>query len=185
MKTLLSSMSALLLTATLSACTSEANQATLNSSSPSLTTSASLNSPAAIASVTPESTFDIELFTMDQLFNQGGGGCGMTLWKQKDGLRPPGYLFYNRLAQTAGNEFTLMKIGGKFVRFRRTAATGQEFYGQQTSQTFISQDETIQLQVDVKLGQPGEIESFVVEGTLRAQHNGQTVKIPVRGSAGC
>ncbi|MBD1847693.1 hypothetical protein H6F89_30730 [Cyanobacteria bacterium FACHB-63] len=50
---------------------------------------------------------------MDDLFNQNGGGCGMTLWKQSDGLRPPGYLFYNRLAQKAGDAFTLMKINGQ------------------------------------------------------------------------
>jgi hypothetical protein len=62
-----------------------------------------------------------------------------------------------------------MKVNGEFVRFRRTAATGQELYGQYPSQTFVSQDGTIQLQVDVKYGEPGEIESFAVEGTMRVQ----------------
>lgn len=89
----------------------------------------------------------------------------MTLWKQEDGHRPPGYLFYNRLTQRAGDEFTLMKVNGEFIRFRRTAATGQEFYGQRTSQTFVDQEQAIQLQVDVDvaLGQSGEIESFALE----------------------
>jgi hypothetical protein len=185
MKTFASLIVALLFTATLSACTSGADQPIDNSfnSSPAVSASASSSSP--ISSTTLAATSDIELFTMDELFNQGGGGCGMTLWKQDDGLRPPGYLFYNRLAQRAGDEFTLMKVDGEFVRFRRTAAVGQEFYGQQTSQTFVSQDETIQLQVDVTLGQPGEIESFAVEGTMQVQHSGQTVEISVRGSAGC
>ncbi|MBW4419428.1 MAG: hypothetical protein KME13_09385 [Myxacorys californica WJT36-NPBG1] len=109
----------------------------------------------------------------------------MTLWKQTDGPRPPGYLFYNRMAQKAGDEFAMMKINGRFVRFRRTAATGQEFYGQRTYQTFVSQDEATQLQVDVKLGKPGEIESISTTGTLQVQQQGETLKIPVRGDAGC
>lgn len=109
----------------------------------------------------------------------------MTLWRASNDLRPTGYLFYNRFAQKADDEFTLMRINGQFVRFRRSAATGQEFYGQQTSQTFISQDKATQLQVDVEPGQPGEIESIAVKGTLQVNHQGNTFNIPVRGDAGC
>ncbi len=72
----------------------------------------------------------------------------------------------------------MMKINGRFVRFRRTAATGQEFYGQRTSQTFVSQA-SHQLAVDVKLGQPGEIESGATTGTLQVQYQGETLKISV------
>ena len=189
MKTLLSFLlSALFLTATLSACTPkaddpEADQRTPNSSTAS-SSPPSIDSPSPATSTTP-AALDIGFFTTDELFTQGGGGCGMTLWKQEDGLRPPGYLFYTRSAQRPGDEFTMMKLNGEFVRFRRTAATGQEFYGQQTSQAFVSQDETTQLQVEVTLGQPGEIESVAVTGNLEVQHNGHTVDIPVRGDAGC
>jgi hypothetical protein len=185
MKTLSSLIFVLLFTATLSACTPKADSTAFTLARSSPTTAVSSDSPSPAAKITPEVAFNIQLFTLDELFNQGGGGCGMTLWRQEDGLRPPGYLFYNRLAQRAGDEFTLMKINGEFMRFHRTAATGQEFYGQQTSQTFVNQEQTIQLQLDVALGQPGEIESFAVEGTLQVQHHGQTLKIPVRGNAGC
>ena len=130
-------------------------------------------------------TLDVDSFTTDDLFAQGGGGCGMTLWRQEDGPSPQGYLFFNGLAQPSDDGFTLMKINGEFVRFRRTAAAGEEFYGQQTSQTFVSQNDAIQLQVDTTLGEPGEIESIAVEGTLQLQQNGDTLTIPVQGDAGC
>ncbi|WP_316435992.1 hypothetical protein [Leptolyngbya sp. NK1-12] len=136
----------------------------------------STNSPAAL---------DVQLFTSEELFNQDGGGCGMSLWKQADGPRPSGYLFFNRLAQQPGRELTLMKINGEFVRFRRTAASGEEFYGQHTSQTFVSQDGSMQVQVDVTLGEPGEIESVAVDGIMRVQKGEHTVEIPVQGDAGC
>jgi hypothetical protein len=126
-----------------------------------------------------------ERFTLDELFAQGGGGCGMTLWHQDDGPRPSGYVFFNGLAQPLVDVVTLMKLNGEFVHFRRIAASGDEFYGQQTSQTFVSPDNAIRLQVNVTLGQPGEIESFAVEGSLQLKHNGETLEIPVLGSAGC
>ena len=179
-------MWAVLCVCALSACNSETNRSIPNSPSPSSTPSTPGNPPPAIASTSPESVaFKVERFTLDELDKQGGGGCGMTLWKQTDGPRPPGYLFYNRMAQKAGDEFALMKINGSFVRFRRTTATGQEFYGQRTSQTFVSQDKATLLQVDVKLGKPGEIESISTTGTLQVQHRGESWKMPIRGDAGC
>lgn len=183
MKTPLSLIFVLLFTTTLLACTPRADRTISSSSSPSPVLSSSNSSSSA--STAPAQALDVQLFTIDELFAQEGGGCGMTLWKQEDGLRPPGYLFFNRLAQKAGDEFTTMKINGEFVRFRRTAATGEERYGQYTSQTFVSQDGTIQLQVDVKYGEPGEIESFAVGGTMRVQQGEQTIEAPVQGSTGC
>lgn len=110
----------------------------------------------------------------------------MSLWKPEDGSRPQGMLFFNRLHQQENDQFTLMKINGQFVRFQRTAASGQAFYGQKTAQTFVSQDGTLQLQVDVTLGQPGEIESIAIDqGTLRIQQNEQVLTLPVKGDAGC
>ncbi len=127
----------------------------------------------------------IDRFTIDELFAQDGGGCGMTLWHRDDGLRSPGYLFFNGLAQPSAEAVALMKLNGEFIRFRRIAASGDEFYGQQTSQTFASPDDAIQLQIDVALGEPGEIESVSVAGTLQLQQNGEMTEIPVLGDAGC
>lgn len=127
----------------------------------------------------------IDRFTLDELFAQDGGGCGMTLWHRDDGLRSAEYLFFNGLAQPSTDAVALMKLNGEFTRFRRVAALGDEFYGQQTSQTFVSPDDALQLRVDVTLGQPGEIESVSVEGTLQLQQNGETTEIPVLGDAGC
>ncbi|WP_156119876.1 hypothetical protein [Leptolyngbya sp. KIOST-1] len=128
---------------------------------------------------------EVESFTVDELFAQGGGGCGMTLWERTGGPPEGGFVFFNGLPQPSGDGFTLMKLDGEFVRFRRTEATGPEFYGQQTSQTFVSQDDTLQLQVETTLGEPGEIESVAVEGTLQLEQNGDTLEIPVEGDAGC
>ncbi len=127
----------------------------------------------------------VDRFTLDELFAQDGGGCGMTLWHRDDGLRSPGYLFFNGLAQPSADAIALMKLNGEFIRFRRIAASGDEFYGQQTLQTFASPDNAINLQVDVTQGEPGEIESVSVEGTLQLQQNGEMTKIPVLGDAGC
>ncbi|MGB3310069.1 MAG: hypothetical protein WBG32_01295 [Nodosilinea sp.] len=143
-------------------------------------------SPPVPESAETADTLEVNTFTMDELFAQGGGGCGMTLWPQSEESPPEGAIFFNGLAQPSDDSFSLMKINGEFVRFRRTAAAGADFYGQQTSQTFVSQDdEDIQLQVDTTLGQPGEIESIAIEGTLQLQQNGDTLTIPVRGDAGC
>ena len=127
----------------------------------------------------------IDQFTLDELFAQDGGGCGMTLWHRDDGLRSPEYLFFNGLAQPSADAVALMKLDGEFIRFRRITASGDEFYGQQTSQTFASPDNAIKLQIDVTLGEPGEIESVSVEGTLQLQQNGEMTEIPVLGDAGC
>ncbi|MBD2115008.1 MULTISPECIES: hypothetical protein [Cyanophyceae] len=127
----------------------------------------------------------IDRFTLDELFAQDGGGCGMTLWHRDDGLRSQEYLFFNGLAQPSADAVALMKLNGEFIRFRRIAASGDEFYGQQTLQTFASPDDAIKLQVNVALGEPGEIESVSVEGTLQLQQNGEMMEIPVLGDAGC
>ncbi|WP_017298097.1 hypothetical protein [Nodosilinea nodulosa] len=169
---------AFLLTAALVACTSGIDQPAPEASSPS--SDAGDSAPAA-----PPEELSVETFTSDDLFAQGGGGCGMTLWEQENSQRSQGYLFFNGLPESPDPGFALMKLNGEFVRFRRTAAAGEEFYGQRTSQTFISQDEATQLQVNTSLGQPGEIESVAVEGTLQLQRSGNTLKIPVQGDAGC
>ncbi|WP_317036667.1 hypothetical protein [Nodosilinea sp. E11] len=130
-------------------------------------------------------SLQVEGFTLDELFAQGSGGCGMTLWHQADGQQPTEFLFFNGLPDAAGHQGALMKLDGEFVRLRRTAAAGEEFYGQQRSQTFASPDNALQVQVETTLGEPGEIESVAVEGTLQLQHNGTTLDLPVQGDAGC
>lgn len=147
--------------------------------------SSSVLSEPASTPPPPSTLPTVDRFTLDDLFAQEGGGCGMTLWHRDDGLRSPGYLFFNGLAQPPADAVALMKLNGEFIRFRRIAASGDEFYGQHTSQVFASPDNAIQLQVDVTLGEPGEIESVSVEGTLQLQQNGDMAEIPVLGDAGC
>jgi hypothetical protein len=79
-----------------------------------------------------------------------------------------------------------MKINGEFVKFKRTEATGEDFYRQKTSQTFVSENGETEVKVDVKLGEKGEIESVgISQGTLQIEQAGETVEIPVVGDAGC
>lgn len=172
MKRLPSLLLALLLTPVVVACTPASNRPQTPSSPVSDPTS---NPPLPV----------IDRFTLDELFAQDGGGCGMTLWHRDDGLRATEYLFFNGLAQPSADAVALMKLDGEFIRFRRIAASGAEFYGQQTSQIFASPDDAIKVQVDVTLGEPGEIESVSVEGTLQLQQNGEMTEIPVLGDAGC
>lgn len=178
---------AFLLCAGLVACTPAANRVDSGTTNPPSPVSESPTPGSTETGGTaPQSdALEVNSFTGDELISQGGGGCGMTLWQQSDASPSEGFLFFNGLAEPSGDGFTLMKINGEFVRFRRTAAAGEEFYGQQTSQTFVSQANDIQLQVNTTLGQPGEIESVAVEGTLQLQQNGDTLEIPVQGDAGC
>jgi hypothetical protein len=78
-----------------------------------------------------------------------------------------------------------MIINGEWVRLRRIAAQGNEFYGQQTSQTFESLSGTTQVEVEVKPGDRLGMEVLQVQGTIRVQQPGQQVEIPVVGDAGC
>lgn len=143
------------------------------------------SSPVLNAPASDPTLPTVDRFTLDELFAQDGGGCGMTLWHRDDGLRATGYLFFNGLAQPAADAVALMKLNGEFIRFRRIAASGSEFYGQQTSQTFASSDNAIELQVNVTQGEPGEIESVSVAGTLQLQQNEEMAEIPVLGDVGC
>ena len=117
-------------------------------------------------------------FTLNQL---SGAGCGMTLWQPKRSNNNR-FIFFNGLQPNSME----MMIDGKMTKFRRIKATGQQFYGQKTSQTFRSQDGKTVVDVNVKLGAKGEIESVQIkQGTLRVTKNGQQTTIPVVGDAGC
>jgi hypothetical protein len=108
-------------------------------------------------------------------------GCGMALWRkeQRGGDR---FLLFNGLQPT----LMAMMIDGKIVQFERIQSSGQAFYGQTTAQIFRSQDGAITAQVNVSLGELGEIESIAVKsGFIRLIKGNQAVTIPVVGDAGC
>jgi hypothetical protein len=182
MKTILKSSLALLLFASVSACTPQSSVSNTSGETINSQTSQTESNSSNITPVTEVATVpQVEGFTMDELFDIGGGGCGMSL--SKAGNNPPeGTLFFNGMDENS----TLMKINGEWVKFQRTEATGEDFYGQKNSQTFVSEDGEIEVKVDVELGEKGEIESVEIpQGTLQIEQAGETVEIPVVGDAGC
>ncbi|MGB3299977.1 MAG: hypothetical protein WBA76_17065 [Phormidesmis sp.] len=164
--------------------------ATTNSSEPPNSTElpATSNPSTEVPIVnSEEKVFPIEIgtYSLDELFSAGGGGCGMTLWEADTNFREDGGLFFSG-GTDQGVGKTLIVLDGEFVTLTRTAASGEEFYGQQTSQTFATEDGAVSIDVDVALGKPGEIESVnIPQGTLKIEAQGQTKEIPVVGDAGC
>jgi len=142
--------------------------------------------PASPSAPSPTaSSLDLGTFAFDEIYEIGAAGCGLTLWTPEENAKPAaerGILLLNGLDE----ESMLMKINGEIIRFQRIAASGDPFYGQFTSQTFRNEAEGIQVQVDVTLGQQGEIESVAIpSGTIRIEADGETQEIPVVGDAGC
>ena len=79
-----------------------------------------------------------------------------------------------------------MVFDNQLVSLTRTAASGEDFYGQQTSQTFATEDGEINVKVGVTLGELGKIESVAIsEGRVTVETKGQTKEISVVGNAGC
>ncbi|QIR39239.1 hypothetical protein HCG51_22690 [Tolypothrix sp. PCC 7910] len=110
-----------------------------------------------------------------------GHGCGMTLWKPSSANKNR-YVLFNGLTKNSME----MMVNGKITKFNRVKASGTVFYGQQTFQTFRSQDGKITVDVAVKLGAKGEIETVAIkQGTVTVKQNGKKVTIPVVGDAGC
>ncbi|MBW4563667.1 MAG: hypothetical protein KME32_21495 [Mojavia pulchra JT2-VF2] len=117
-------------------------------------------------------------FELEQI---SGRGCGMTLWKPNSANKNR-FILFNGLNDNSME----MMINGKITKFNRVKANGKAFYGQKTFQTFRSQDGKITVDVAVKLGAKGEIETVAIkEGTVHVKQNQQKVKIPVVGDAGC
>ncbi|MGF1534950.1 MAG: hypothetical protein ACFB4J_00510 [Elainellaceae cyanobacterium] len=134
-----------------------------------------------VATAATSGTPTVGDFSTDELFAAGGGGCGMSLWKAGDDPREGGFIFFNGLDGTA-----LMRIDGEMVSLTRDQTTGEEFYGQFTSQTFIAPDDSLSATTNVVLGEPGEIESVAIpSGTLILQAGNAVTEIPVVGDAGC
>ena len=130
----------------------------------------------------PTLPIEVNTFTFDKLFEAGGGGCGMTLWEPGTSPREDGALFFHGLEDA----MAFMVFDGEISKLSRTSASGEDFYGQQTAQTFITGDGAIAVQVSVTLGTSGEIESVSIpEGTITINTQGQTKDIPVVGDAGC
>lgn len=120
----------------------------------------------------------IDSFTTDELFSAGSGGCGMTLMPAGSG----DFIFFNGLENTS----MWMKLDGTMTRFRRTDASGPEFYGQSASQSFTSYDNEAQVDVRVQVGSEEGYESVNIEsGTLRLKTLDGTTEIAVEGDAGC
>jgi hypothetical protein len=119
-------------------------------------------------------------FTVEQLLESGAGGCGMTLRQPSSNQQR--YVFFHGLEKDSAR----IVVDGELIQLRRTAASGNEFYGQQTSQTFESLDGSIQVDVEVKLGERlGQEVIRVQEGTLQVRQADQQIEIPVTGDAGC
>lgn len=133
--------------------------------------------PARASSGSPVS---IDAFTTDELFGMGSGGCGMTLWPVNS---PDEYIFFNGLPDTS----MWMKLDGTMTEFRRTAASGREFYGQSATQTFVSNDGNIEVDVTASVGSEEGYESVNIQrGTLVLEGPaGRTTEVVVAGDAGC
>lgn len=108
-------------------------------------------------------------------------GCGMALWKPDRADREQ-YVFFNGIDDGSMR----MLIDGELVEFSRVDGSGQDFYGQKTTQTFRSADGAITVSVTVTLGQQGEIESVAIaDGTIQVERDGATAEVAVVGDAGC
>ena len=141
---------------------------------------------AEIPDVTPQekAIFPIEVgtFTTDELFDGGGGGCGMSLWFAKTNPQQDGFLFFHGLQ----DDKAFMIFEQKMTNLIRKASSGEHFYGQQTEQVFLSADSEILVEVNVNLGAEGEIESVnIPSGTISITTKGATKGFSVVGDAGC
>ncbi|MGQ9872358.1 hypothetical protein [Leptodesmis sp.] len=87
--------------------------------------------PQPAVSPSPTANIQVEEFTLDEV---GARGCGMHLWKA-DRKSSDHFVFFKFFKGLNPDSMT-MRINGQVVKFTRTAGTGDEFYGQQTSQTF-------------------------------------------------
>ncbi len=136
---------------------------------------------AEVAAASSAAMPAVDTFTTNELFAAGGGGCGMSLWRADAEPREEGFLFFSGLEGSA-----MMRFDGELVALERDETTGEEFYGQYTSQTFVAPDDSLSATANVVLGEPGEIESVAIPaGTLLIQAGSATTEIPVTGDAGC
>lgn len=168
--------------------TSETPEANTSNESPVAQAPASPSASSSTANPSaPSADASIKLgtFAFDEIYEIGAAGCGMTLWTSEENSKPAGDRHF-LLLSGLDEDSMLMKINGETVRFRRTAASGDSFYGQFTSQTFGNEEKGITVNVDVTPGQRGETESVAIpSGTIKVEQGGNTVEVPVVGDAGC
>ena len=113
--------------------------------------------------------------------SQVGSGCGMTLWKPERKPQDDRFVLVSPLDGSMQ-----MQINGQLIKFDRIQSSGQQFYGQQTSQSYRSVDGSITVNVEVTPGAKGESESVAIPtGTIHIRKNGQESAIAVQGDAGC
>lgn len=125
---------------------------------------------------------EVNSFSSERLFAAGGGGCGMSLWKAEAGESNNGFLFFNGIEKNSA----LISLDGKITKLNRISSAGEKFYGQQTEQTFTTEDGSTIVKVNVTLGEPGEIESVnIPRGTIALERGEQNKDITVKGDAGC
>lgn len=139
-----------------------------------------IDTGGASASLNQGANVSIDSFTTDEIFAVGSGGCGMTLWPVSNSDE---YILFNGLPDTG----MWMKLDGTMTQFRRTAASGPKFYGQSASQTFVSQDGAIAVEVTASVGAEAGYESVnIQQGRLVLEGpSGGTTEIMVAGDAGC
>ena len=85
----------------------------------------------------------------------------MTLLPQAGELpnasNPAGMLLFSGIDQPM-----LMKINQSFVEFELEERQGEEFYGQRTQQTFSNSELRMTVDIQVNLGEPGELNSVAI-----------------------
>jgi hypothetical protein len=168
--------------------TSETPETNASNPSPVAQAPASPSAPSSAANPSASSadaSIKLGTFAFDEIYEIGAAGCGMTLWTREENAKPAGDRSFLLLSGLEADSM-LMKINGETVRFRRTAASGDDFYGQFTSQTFSNEEKGVTVKVDVTLGERGEIESIgIPSGSVQVQMGSGTVEVPVVGDAGC
>ncbi|MBE9102152.1 hypothetical protein [Vacuolonema iberomarrocanum] len=129
---------------------------------------------------------DIGGFTLDEIYDLDAAGCGMTLWRAEAQSAAPGDRLFVLVNGIEDNSM-LMKLNGEVIRFRRTAQSGEEFYGQYEEQTFQNESGNATVKASIEKGSAmGEMESVSISsGTLTVTMAGATTNIPVIGDAGC
>lgn len=174
----------LLLLATTASCDTQPNAGTDEYGTPTEPATALTPAPTLAAQTAlPE----LGQYTFDELLAAGEeGGCGMVMLAPNTNPYQDGIYFFRGIGRGSQAAPGYIEISDEIVALAQVSASGEEFYGQQTSQTFESENGAVTLQVDVTLGAAGEIESVdFAEGKLTLTSDGQSETYVAEGSAGC
>lgn len=138
-----------------------------------------INTAAAPSNTELAGAVSVDSYTVDELFAVDGGGCGMSL-KQ---VGTDQFIFFNGTETTS----MWMKLDGTMTPFRKTSASGEEFYGQTRTQSFVSLDGSTRVEVNVIPGSIGNSEAinYIESGQLRLNSGGEVLEIFVEGDVGC